>query len=422
MADAYIARLGFAVETGQLIRAQKDLNNLATATQRTEAQVKKTSPTLTKLHDRYALAIDRANARVQAFATGIGGMATMFGTATLAVGFLTRATTAFFESMRKSAELKNATEKLNAAWAGFGNTLNSLTGASGAMASALGFITTAVTVASNGMKMLSDLVGRLTAEFPILGAAAKAVGVVIATIAGAVALGALAQLTAGFVSLAATLAGPVIGALGSVIKLVGALALLNPATAIIAGLVAAGTAAYLFRDQIKNVLGVDVVGSAKTAGNSLIGSFKFAYESILIVWNKLPGAVGDLAIQAANNTITAIKQMVNGAIDLLNGLVTKANEMTSKVGIPAMPTLDPLGTDPTFSNPYAGAAGDMGSAISGAASGAFNTDYIGAAGTAPGAFTDKLTATITGTEAVVAKTGPAAAGIGKIGAASKDAV
>ncbi|RWR28963.1 phage tail tape measure protein, partial [Sinirhodobacter populi] len=109
------------------------------------------------------------------------------------------------------------------------------------------------------------------------------------------------------------------------------------------------------------------------------------------------------------------------AIDLLNGLVTKANDLTAKVGIPAMPTMDRLDTDPTFSNPYAGSASDMGGAISGAASDAFNTDYIGAASDALSSFTDKLTATITGTEAVAAKTGAAAAGIGKVGSAATEA-
>jgi hypothetical protein len=92
------------------------------------------------------------------------------------------------------------------------------------------------------------------------------------------------------------------------------------------------------------------------------GLFFGGYEAIKATWSLLPGAMGDIAIQAANATIKAIEDMVNGAIDRINALSGLANKI-----LPEFAQIGQLGRVGMgqFDNPYAGqasAAADAGGA------------------------------------------------------------
>lgn len=67
------------------------------------------------------------------------------------------------------------------------------------------------------------------------------------------------------------------------------------------------------------------VDGAVFAIKDIVGSFVGAYRAIQATWSMLPGAIGDLALSAANNVINAVEDMVNGAINRINKLAQMAN-------------------------------------------------------------------------------------------------
>ncbi|PZQ21242.1 MAG: hypothetical protein DI569_12500 [Sphingopyxis macrogoltabida] len=69
---------------------------------------------------------------------------------------------------------------------------------------------------------------------------------------------------------------------------------------------------------------------AQTVGNfvaEIYGAFVGGYKGIVAIWSLLPSAIGDLVAQATNATIAKVEQMVNGAIEGINGLAQRANQM-----------------------------------------------------------------------------------------------
>lgn len=152
----------------------------------------------------------------------------------------------------------------------------------------------------------------------------------------------------------AVMFSPVIGsgvlALATAIRvgLVGALELLraaiiaNPIGAIAVGLAAVITAIYVFRDEIKQAIGVDVVGIIRDVVNIIINSFTAAIEDIKFLWSNFPDIVGAATIGAVNAVVSGIQTMISKATELLNGFVTTANGILSKIGveIPQIPVPD----------------------------------------------------------------------------------
>ncbi len=72
----------------------------------------------------------------------------------------------------------------------------------------------------------------------------------------------------------------------------------NPIGAIIVALSAAVSAAFLFRDEIKQIFGVDVAGVVIEIGNKLIGVFVGSYNAVKDQWSQLPtffSGIGKLA-------------------------------------------------------------------------------------------------------------------------------
>lgn len=202
-----------------------------------------------------------------------------------------------------------------------------------------------------------------------------------ATIAGAaLALAFSPAIIRAVLALAAALSGALVGAL----RAVSAAALANPFAVFALAITAAVTAAYVFRDEVKNAIGVDVIGIIANAANVIVGSFVGAYNAIKLTWSALPAALGDVTIQTANAVIGGMENMINYAIDRMNAFIGRINQMMLEVsaitGIDL--TIDGIG-DVNFGrieNRFANQASSVGSSISEAFSSAMQTDYVGKLG------------------------------------------
>lgn len=100
------------------------------------------------------------------------------------------------------------------------------------------------------------------------------------------------------------------------------LAVIGLPALLIIGFVAMIAVGIKFRDELTEILGFDIVKAAEDGLDFIIGAFVGAYNSIKFTWRMLPGAIGDLVVQAANATIDAIEDMVNGAIQRINRLTS----------------------------------------------------------------------------------------------------
>jgi|GEM_PF-1066502 len=148
----------------------------------------------------------------------------------------------------------------------------------------------------------------------------------------------------------------------------------NPGLAFVVGITAAVAAAVIFRDELTQLLGVDIVGAAKDGVNYIIGSFVAAFEDIKFVWKNLPNIVGAAAVGAANAVINAVNHMINGAKMQINSLIAAINKIPG-VNIGAMDTSG--STISNLDNPYAAnlaaGVGERNAAVNGA----LNKDYLG---------------------------------------------
>lgn len=111
--------------------------------------------------------------------------------------------------------------------------------------------------------------------------------------------------------LALLYAPQIIGGLVGVIALLGrvsvaavtaalTIAAANPGAAIILGLTAAVAAANIFRDELTQIFGVDIVGAAKDGVNAIIGAFVGGYNYVVTTWDDLPLVFSGLGKKAYN--------------------------------------------------------------------------------------------------------------------------
>lgn len=139
-----------------------------------------------------------------------------------------------------------------------------------------------------------------------------------------------------------------VGLVGAVTA-VNAAVLANPITA---AFVAAGAAAFVFRDEIKKVFGVDVVAFAKKASNFILNSFRAAYRDIKFVWRNLPDVLGAAAVAAANSVIGELNRTIVETKKEINLLIRFANKV-----LPQNAQINPLnvrgGQLTGFANTYA---------------------------------------------------------------------
>lgn len=182
----------------------------------------------------------------------------------------------------------------------------------------------------------------------------------------------------GIVSLIALL-GRLVVQLGIV---AGAFALANPAVAFVAGIAAAVAAANIFRDELAEIIGRDIVADAKNGINAVIGAFVGGYEAIKAVWAKLPAAISDFVYSTAKKVIDGIESMVQKAVDGLNNLINKYALWTASIGQPLSPeTYNRMIIPPVEfgrpENPNPGAAGAAMKAAQEAYNSAQGTDFVG---------------------------------------------
>ena len=180
------------------------------------------------------------------------------------------------------------------------------------------------------------------------------------------------QILTAILSVTRYIAANLVGALVNATIAMFAFAAANPFSAMVLGIGAVIGIAILMGDKLTKILGFDIIAAAKSGINFIIGGFVGGYNTIKKTWSMLPAAIGDAAIQAANNAISAIDRMINKAIKSINGLIYNYNAVFgSDIGMIG----EVAGTK--FDNPYAGTA-DKVSGIASAEIGAVqNVDYVG---------------------------------------------
>lgn len=179
--------------------------------------------------------------------------------------------------------------------------------------------------------------------------------------------------------------GTLIGSLGGVAKGVLGIATAIYATVglpalLIAGFAAMVAGAVIWRDDLTKMLGVDIVGAAQTGINSIVGAFVGAFNGIIAVWNKLPGALGDLVILGVNATISAVEGMLNNIIGRINNFMNDVRMKALEMGFPLKDgvgtALSPVSIE-RVQNPWPNEAAGVGDALATAMSEAMAVDYVG---------------------------------------------
>ncbi|TGV61123.1 phage tail tape-measure protein [bacterium M00.F.Ca.ET.141.01.1.1] len=180
----------------------------------------------------------------------------------------------------------------------------------------------------------------------------------------------------------------ILGITARLIGLAAGFALANPAVAFVAGLTIAVAAANIFRDELTQVFGVDIVGAAKTGVNYIIGSFVAAYHDIEFLWKNFPDIVEAAAIGAANAVISGINTMIQTAASGIDWLIEKANQIPG-VDIGKIGSVTPIAP---LDNPAADRASKANDVEAGRVKDDLNRDYLGDFGAGIAAGADKATA------------------------------
>lgn len=117
----------------------------------------------------------------------------------------------------------------------------------------------------------------------------------------------------------------------------------------------------------------------KGIANSIIGAFVGSFDAVKATWSQLPGAMGDLAYQAAQNVTNGVIYLVREAQTIINGFISNVNGMLRSMGSDMQIGQMGLLGYADFGNPFAGQAGEVGAAMGQAFSSAMGQDYAGAA-------------------------------------------
>jgi hypothetical protein len=120
--------------------------------------------------------------------------------------------------------------------------------------------------------------------------------------------------------------------------------------------------------------------------NRTIGIFDFGAKAITTIWTKLPAAIGDLSIQAANAALAAVDDLLNKNRARTQAWMTQMATVLGPVlgaafqagggALAGMPNIDVTPID----NPLAGSASGLASGLAGDFQDTMGTDYLGAIG------------------------------------------
>lgn len=164
--------------------------------------------------------------------------------------------------------------------------------------------------------------------------------------------------------------------------LAGAFILATPVLAFVAGITAAVAAANIFRDELAQIFGRDIVADAKAGVNFIIAAFVGGFNGIKSAWSLLPAALGAVIYSTAqlvlkgtemmvNRVISMISEFISGTYDALSGLAGKVG-----LDIGTFGGIDPVDFG-KVTNPYKDEALEAASIIAKEMKTAQGTDFVG---------------------------------------------
>lgn len=148
---------------------------------------------------------------------------------------------------------------------------------------------------------------------------ATTLGVVATGLSLAFAPQILAAMAAGFIAFSTT----VVGGISAITIAIAA----NPMGALIVAITAAAAAAYAFRDQINQAIGVDVAAVFKRTANYIIGAFFAVFEDIKFVWSGFGNMFGAAVVAGVNVAIDALNALIDGAKTGINSVISMINQI-----------------------------------------------------------------------------------------------
>ncbi|NYT81451.1 tape measure protein [Alcaligenaceae bacterium] len=166
-----------------------------------------------------------------------------------------------------------------------------------------------------------------------------------------------------------------VGLVGA-IRAVTAAMMANPIGLMVAALTASGYAAYKFRDDIQQSLGVDLVGTVKGVANFVIGAFAHSFENVKFIWNNLGDIVGAAMVGAVNVAIRALNKITSAATGAIDGLITLINRIP---GIDQISSLGEVLKIDEMENTFAGRLAEAGKKWQEGFVSSIKTDYVGGA-------------------------------------------
>ncbi|HEV7255729.1 MAG TPA: phage tail length tape measure family protein [Mesorhizobium sp.] len=155
----------------------------------------------------------------------------------------------------------------------------------------------------------------------------------------------------GMVAMIALLARMSVAALATAASFTTAwLAAIGPVGAVIAGITAVLGVVYVFRDEVKAALGVDIMEVAKTGANYILNSFEAAYADIQFLWSNFGNVIGAAVTEAVNAAILSVNELIKQSAAGLDWLIAKANQIP---GVNIAPIGNPGDLLKTWENDYA---------------------------------------------------------------------
>ncbi|MGB3898194.1 MAG: phage tail tape-measure protein [Mesorhizobium sp.] len=367
MAD--VATLGLSVESSQVEKGTRALDQLTNSARRAEAAANGVS-SATKNAGAVAANANTKWETYEETVARLGAKARGSVAPTNAATVAVRAQSAAVEVAGQRAQVATVGFTAFASALGLVSgivgqfVLNALTVGIGVLIAELGKLVDWAGIAASALNGLADVI-EVIAPY-VVGAAAA-----LALLYAPAILGGVAALVAGLWGLVSVLSAVAVAFIAA-----------NPATAFVLGITAAVAAANIFRDELAQIFGRDIVADAKNAVNFVIGAFVGAFAAIKATWSALPAAIGDFVISAANGVIGGVESMINKVAGLIDSFIAKINSAMKSLpfGIGDNINIGSIGTFslPRLNNPNAGAGAAAVDAAKGAFGAAMNTDYVGA--------------------------------------------